>query len=142
MTRFVLATANEDKAREIRDILGPAVTLLPRPTWVSDVAETGDTLLDNARLKARALVLATGDAAIADDTGLEVDALGGAPGVYSSRYAGEGASYADNVAKLVQAQARVISLFLKNGQSEVMRTHAAPKHAGQPAEKHQHDKHH
>jgi XTP/dITP diphosphohydrolase len=103
MTRFVLATANEDKAREIRDILGPAVTLLPRPTWVRDVAETGDTLLDNARLKARALVVATGDAAIADDTGLEVDALGGAPGVYSSRYAGEGASYADNVAKLVQA---------------------------------------
>jgi XTP/dITP diphosphohydrolase len=103
MTRFVLATANEDKAQEIRDILGPLVTLLPRPASVPDVAETGDTLLDNARLKARALAAATGDAAIADDTGLEVDALGGAPGVYSSRYAGEEASYADNVAKLVQA---------------------------------------
>ena len=103
MTRFVLATANADKAREIRDILGPSAELLPRPATVPDVEETGETLLDNARLKARALVAATGEAAIADDTGLEVEALGGAPGVYSARYAGEGASYADNVAKLVQA---------------------------------------
>jgi XTP/dITP diphosphohydrolase len=103
VTRFVLATANEDKAREIRDILGPSADLLPRPATVPDVEETGETLLDNARLKAWALVTATGEAAIADDTGLEVEALGGAPGVYSSRYAGEGASYAANVAKLVQA---------------------------------------
>jgi XTP/dITP diphosphohydrolase len=103
MTRFVLATANPDKAREIHDILGPSVTLLPRPASAPDVDETGATLLDNARLKAGALAAATGEAAIADDTGLEVDALGGAPGVYSSRYAGEGASYADNVTKLVEA---------------------------------------
>jgi XTP/dITP diphosphohydrolase len=103
VTRFVLATANPDKAREIRDILESSVTLLPRPSSVPDVAETGATLLENARLKARALADATGEAAIADDTGLEVDALAGAPGVYSSRYAGEGASYADNVAKLVAA---------------------------------------
>jgi XTP/dITP diphosphohydrolase len=103
VTRFVLATANEDKAREIRDILGPSADLLPRPATVPDVEETGETLLDNARLKAWALVAATGEAAIADDTGLEVEALAGAPGVYSSRYAGEGASYAANVAKLVQA---------------------------------------
>ncbi len=60
--------------------------------------ETGETLVDNARLKARALATATGRAAVADDTGLEVDALGGAPGVYSARYAGPGATYADNVA--------------------------------------------
>jgi XTP/dITP diphosphohydrolase len=103
VTRFVLATANEDKAREIRAILGPSADLLPRPATVPDVEETGETLLDNARLKAWALVAATGEAAIADDTGLEVEALAGAPGVYSSRYAGEGASYAANVAKLVQA---------------------------------------
>ena len=63
--------------------------------------ETGETLEDNARLKAVALLEATGVAAVADDTGLEVDALGGAPGVYSSRYAGEQASYAENVAKLL-----------------------------------------
>jgi XTP/dITP diphosphohydrolase len=105
VTRFVLATANPDKAREIADILGTSVTLLPRPSSLADVEETGETLVDNARLKARALVAATGEPAIADDTGLEVDALDGQPGVYSSRYAGEGASYADNVAKLVAALA-------------------------------------
>ena len=78
------------------------VTLLPRPADAPDVVEDGETLLDNARLKARALVAATGTAAVADDTGLEVDALGGAPGVYSARYAGEDATYADNVAKLLR----------------------------------------
>jgi XTP/dITP diphosphohydrolase len=101
--RFVLATANADKAREIVEILGSAVDLTPRPATVADVEETGETLTDNARLKAVALVAATGEAAIADDTGLEVDALGGAPGVRSARYAGEAASYADNAAKLVEA---------------------------------------
>lgn len=101
MTAFVLATANPDKAKEIADVLGEAVTLLPRPKEVPDISETGNTLLENARLKARAIVDATDRPAIADDTGLEVDALGGAPGVYSARYAGESASYRDNVAKLL-----------------------------------------
>lgn len=101
MTRFVLATANPDKAEEIRAILGPGVELLPRPDSVAEVDETGETLEDNARLKARALAAATGLPAIADDTGLEVDALDGRPGVYSARFAGEGATYADNVAKLL-----------------------------------------
>ena len=101
---LVLATANPDKAREIADILGdPAVVhLLPRPTEVEEVEETGDTLVDNARLKAVALAAATGRPAVADDTGLEVDALGGAPGVYSARYAGPGATYADNVHRLLE----------------------------------------
>lgn len=101
MTRFVLATANVDKAREIEQILGAAVELMPRPEWLPDVDETGATLEDNARLKARALAEATGEPAIADDTGLEVDGLGGAPGVWSARYAGEDAGYAENVAKLL-----------------------------------------
>ena len=101
MTRFVLATANTDKAREIEQILGAAVELIPRPEWAPDVHETGATLEDNARLKARALADATGEPAIADDTGLEVDRLGGAPGVCSARYAGEHAGYAENVAKLL-----------------------------------------
>jgi XTP/dITP diphosphohydrolase len=103
VTAFVLATANPDKAEEITSILAVAgsIELLPRPEWLGEVAETGSTLLDNARLKARAVARATGMAAIADDTGLEVDALDGAPGVHSSRFAGEGASYADNVAKLL-----------------------------------------
>jgi XTP/dITP diphosphohydrolase len=104
---FVLATANADKAREIAEILGPGVTLRTRPSWVPDVEETEDTLLGNARLKARALARATGTAAIADDTGLEVEDLGGAPGVYSARYAGAAATYADNVTKLLGALAGV-----------------------------------
>ena len=103
--RMVLATANRDKAAEIAAImraeLGEALELLARPQDVAEVDETGETLEDNARLKALALLEASGVAAVADDTGLEVDALGGAPGVYSSRYAGEGATYASNVAKLL-----------------------------------------
>jgi XTP/dITP diphosphohydrolase len=100
--RLVLATANPDKAAEIGYILGQlGVVLLPRPGGVPDVEETGDTLVDNARLKADAIRGATGLAAVSDDTGLEVEALGGAPGVFSARYAGEDATYADNVAKLL-----------------------------------------
>lgn len=102
--KLVLASANIDKAKEIAEILGAAladVELVPRPLGVPEVEETGDTLEENARLKAVALVEATGVAAVADDTGLEVDALDGRPGVYSSRFAGEHATYADNVAKLL-----------------------------------------
>ena len=103
-TRFVLASANPDKAAEIRAILEPVgVDLVPRPSGAPDVEETGDTLVENARLKAAALVAATGLPAVADDTGLAVDALDGAPGVWSSRYAGPEATYADNVAKLLAA---------------------------------------
>jgi XTP/dITP diphosphohydrolase len=102
--RVVLASANPDKVAEIEAILAPAgLELVRRPAGVPEVDETGETLLDNARLKAGALVEATGMAAIADDTGLAVDFLGGAPGVRSSRYAGRDARYADNVAKLLGA---------------------------------------
>lgn len=102
--RLVVATANPDKAREIRAVLdhaGADVVLLPRPVEVPKVDETGATLVENARLKAEALRDATGVAAVGEDTGLEVDALGGAPGVSSARYASEHASYAENVAKLL-----------------------------------------
>jgi XTP/dITP diphosphohydrolase len=104
--KLVLATANPDKAAEIRAVLldaGLDVELVPRPDEVPEVDETGTTLEDNARLKAVALCEATGLPAVADDTGLEVDALGGAPGVFSARYAGEDATYADNVRKLLDA---------------------------------------
>ncbi len=106
---FVLASANRDKAAEIAAILGdvPGLVLVPRPEDVPDVDETGETLVDNARLKAVALCRATGMAAVADDTGLEVEALDGAPGVYSARFAGTGATYADNVARLVAELDRV-----------------------------------
>lgn len=104
-TRFVLATANPDKAAEIASIFAEfgSVELVPRPVEIPDVEETGETLVDNARLKARALTAATGLAALADDTGLFVDALDGAPGVYSARFAGDEATYADNVEKLLSS---------------------------------------
>jgi XTP/dITP diphosphohydrolase len=102
-TRLVCATANPDKVAEIAAILNGVVELLPRPADVPDVAEDADTLEGNARLKAVAVCDATGFPAVADDTGLEVVALGGAPGVHSARYAGERASYADNRAKLLAA---------------------------------------
>jgi XTP/dITP diphosphohydrolase len=104
--RLVLASANPDKAAEIAAILRAAVPeldLAPRPADLADVEETGTTLLENARLKAAAIAAATGAAAVADDTGLAVDALDGAPGVHSARFAGEDAAYADNADKLLEA---------------------------------------
>jgi len=98
--RLVLATANPDKVAEIVPLLA-GFEVVPRPPSVPEVEETADTLEGNARLKARALVEATGEAAVADDTGLEVAALGGRPGVWSARFAGKGATYADNVRKLL-----------------------------------------
>jgi XTP/dITP diphosphohydrolase len=105
--RVVLATANPHKADEIAAILGHRFEIVPRPPEVADVDETGDTLLANARLKADAIAAATGAAALADDTGLEVDALGGAPGVRSARFAGEPASDERNVALLLERLAEV-----------------------------------
>ena len=101
---FVLATTNPNKAREIREIFAGAglrFELLARPADVADVEETELTLLGNARLKAFSLVKATGLAAIAEDTGLEVEALGGAPGVRSARYAGEPPNEEANVDRVL-----------------------------------------
>ncbi len=97
----VLASANPKKAAEIEAIAGHALHLVPRPASVPEVVEDADTFEGNARLKAEALVAATGLAALADDSGLEVEALGGAPGVHSARYAGAQATDADNVARLL-----------------------------------------
>ena len=100
--QLVSATANPDKFIEIVEILPAQIELLPRPTDIPDVAEDADDLAGNARLKANAIMEATGLAAIADDTGLEVDALQGAPGVHSARFAGDSATYEENVAKLLK----------------------------------------
>jgi XTP/dITP diphosphohydrolase len=105
--RLVCASANPDKIAEIAAILDGTVDLLPRPDSVPDVVEDADTLEGNARLKAAAICEATGLPAVADDTGLEVVALDGAPGVRSARYAGEHASYADNRARLLDALAGI-----------------------------------
>ena len=101
MLELVCASANPDKVAEIERILDGAVTLLPRPADVEDVVEDAATLEGNARLKAIAIAAATGLPAVADDTGLEVAALGGRPGVFTARYAGAHATYADNRARLL-----------------------------------------
>ncbi len=101
--RLVTATANPSKVAEIKAILGRSldIELLPRPDEVPDIVEDADSLLENARLKSRALCTATGIAAVADDTGLFVDALDGLPGVHSARFSGEGATAESNSAKLL-----------------------------------------
>lgn len=100
---LVCATANPGKAAEIASLLPDGWTLSPRPDSVGDIVEDGGTLVGNARLKARAILKATGRAAVADDTGLEVATLGGAPGVDTAIYAGPGCSDAENRNKLVGA---------------------------------------
>ncbi len=104
---FVAATANPHKLTEMLAALDGVATLLPRPAGLGEVPEDGDTLEANARTKAEAVAAAAGAAALADDTGLEVDALDGAPGVHSARYAGSPADDAANVAKLLAALAGV-----------------------------------
>ncbi len=108
--KLVVATLNRDKARELAAILArPGLELAALADWPDALApeEDGATLADNARIKARAAVALTGLPAVADDTGLEVDALGGAPGVLSARYAGAGATYARNVDRLLAELAGV-----------------------------------
>ena len=95
----VMASANPDKVAEIAQLMQDVVDIAQRPPEIPDVVEDADTLEGNARLKAVAIAEATGLAAIADDTGLEIDHLDGAPGVFTARFAGEQATYADNVAK-------------------------------------------
>ena len=104
--RLVMASANPHKAVEIAAVLReamPDAEIAPRPAELGDVAEDGETLAENALIKARFVFAAAGEPSIADDTGLEVDALGGAPGVYSARYAGPAADPAANLAKLMAA---------------------------------------
>jgi XTP/dITP diphosphohydrolase len=103
--QLVCASANPDKVAEIQRLLDGVVELLPRPPHVPDVVEDAGALLGNARLKAATLCAATGMPAVADDTGLGVDALDGAPGVDAAHYAGEGCTYADNRSKLLAEMA-------------------------------------
>lgn len=98
---LVCASANPDKVAELAALLEDVCDLVPRPAEVADVVEDADTLAGNARLKGAAIAAATGLPAVADDTGLFVDALDGAPGVFTARYAGEGATYAANRTKLL-----------------------------------------
>jgi len=107
---ILLATRNPDKVRELAALLGDLGirirTLADFPT-APEVEEDGTTCEANALKKAREIALATGLPSVADDTGLEVDALGGRPGVFAARYAGEDASYEDNCRKLLKELAGV-----------------------------------
>ena len=101
--RLAVASKNPDKIKEIEEVIGSlglVDEIVHGLTW-EDVEETGATLEENALMKARAVVEATGLPVIADDTGLEVEALGGGPGVNTARYAGPGATYASNVSKML-----------------------------------------
>lgn len=102
--QLLFGTNNSHKLREIREILSDhyEIVSLADLGIEMEVEETEDTLIGNAFLKARAYHKVSGLPTFSDDTGLEVDALGGAPGVYSARYAGEGCSFADNVAKMLR----------------------------------------
>ncbi len=107
MPSFVLATQNPEKALELSVILAPyALTLTPLSQYTHiSPEETGLTFVENALIKARFAAKISGKAALADDSGLVVPALGGAPGIYSARYAGPDASYTDNVSKLLEKMA-------------------------------------
>jgi XTP/dITP diphosphohydrolase len=99
--RLVLATRNDHKLRELAELMRP-FELDPLPDDVTLPPETGTTFADNALCKARAAATATGRPAVADDSGIEAAALGGAPGVWSARYAGERATDEENLSKLLR----------------------------------------
>ncbi|MFM2640661.1 XTP/dITP diphosphatase [Vibrio chagasii] len=105
MSKIVLATGNQGKVREMADILSEfGFDVVAQNEFnVSEVAETGTTFIENAIIKARHAAKETGLPAIADDSGLEVDFLKGAPGIYSARYSGEGATDKQNIEKLLDA---------------------------------------
>ena len=103
--KVVIATHNRDKMKEIQgaisDLGWEVISLYDFPE-IEEIEENGKTLEENALIKAREVFKKTGIATISDDTGLEVEALDGAPGVYTARYAGEDCSYSDNVKKLLK----------------------------------------
>lgn len=105
MIEIVLATRNKDKIKEIKKVLDSSVVKfisLEEFPHLPKIVEDGRTLKENAIKKARIVAKLTGKVALADDSGLEVEALKGAPGVYSSRFAGKGCTYADNNRKLLK----------------------------------------
>lgn len=132
MKPVVLASSNAGKLRELAAVLAPLdLELLPQESLgIPAPAETGATFLDNALLKARHAAQRAGLPALADDSGLEVDALGGHPGVWSARFAGAGASDADNLALLLQ------QLAARPGQARTARYQCVivlVRHADDPA---------
>ena len=110
--KIILATHNKDKRKEMMAALidlNVKILSLEDFSLVGEIIEDGKSLVENAKIKAQAVFDITGIPAISDDTGLSVDALNGAPGVYSARYAGENATYTDNVEKLVDEMKNIPS---------------------------------
>ena len=108
--KVVIATHNKDKLKEIQSEFGSLcfdMISLENFQEIGEIIEDGHTLEENALIKARAVFEKTGLPTISDDTGLEVDALDGKPGVYTARYAGEGCSYEDNVNKMLKDMIKV-----------------------------------
>jgi XTP/dITP diphosphohydrolase len=106
--KLLLATTNEGKIQELRKILGEeGFELIGLGDWATEVEETGETFAENALLKARYYHQVSGLPTVADDSGLEVEALQGAPGVYSARYAGAGASDLNRIMKLLEEMEKV-----------------------------------
>jgi len=102
MKKLIIATSNPGKVRELNAMLGGIIEVISQQTMgVDEVLETGLTFVENALIKARNAARQTGLPALADDSGLVVDALNGAPGIYSARYAGDGASDEQNLQKLL-----------------------------------------
>lgn len=128
MLRVACASANPHKVAEIFDLMGGVVELIARPSGLIETQETESTLVGNARLKAIAVCRATGLPALADDTGLEVDALNGAPGVMTARFAGVDATDAENRLKMLSelankprsARFRTIALLLFTDGREII----------------------
>ena len=109
LDKIVLATGNKGKVKELAAMLsGLGIEVLPQSEFnVTEVPETGSTFVENAIIKARHAAKQTGLPAIADDSGLAVDAIGGAPGVYSARYSGEQATDHSNIVQLLDAMANI-----------------------------------
>ena len=108
--KIVIATHNLDKLKEIQKFFNEfkcEIVSLDAFPEISEIIEDGKTLVENALIKAREVYEKTGLPTISDDTGLEVDALDGSPGVYTARYAGEGCSYEDNVNKILKDMSKV-----------------------------------
>ncbi|WP_417611661.1 RdgB/HAM1 family non-canonical purine NTP pyrophosphatase [Owenweeksia hongkongensis] len=128
MNELIFATHNANKAKEVKVLLPHLkVQSLSEIGFYDEIPETGETLQDNALIKARTIFKATGKSCFADDTGLEVEALNGAPGVYSARYAGEGANSENNMDKLLaeldgkenrKAQFRTVIAYIDNAGRE------------------------
>lgn len=119
MKKMVFATGNRGKLREASEILGDGFELVTPADFgiTEDIPETGETLEENSLQKARYIFERKGCDCFADDTGLEVDALGGAPGVYTARYAGPSKDFDDNMDKVL----RELSVLEAEGQAEVSR---------------------